>query len=227
MHSAGAYDYLKRVFDYDWEQSGGPYEAHFPLILNDYVPPADHVLISELVFNPPGANDLGEWVEIVNPTDSAVDIGGWYLGDAVRRKDYERLYAFPAGTTIPAQGILVVARRATAYQALGYASKPTPDFEWNNSSSGVPDMIRSSWGENKFALGNAGDELLLLDARKQVVDVVVYGSGEYPGVDSFGDVSGVYSGNSLERWPANRDSNDCRRDFHIRYEPEPGVVVVW
>jgi hypothetical protein len=226
VRSDGAYDYIKGVFEYDWAHSSGPYEMHLPAILYGYVPAADHVLISEVMFNPPGVDDWGEWVELYNPTESAVDIGGWYLGDAVRKKDYERLYAFPAGTAIPAQGTLVIARRATAYQALGYAGKPVPDWECKDSSS-VPDMVRTSWGDGKLALGNAGDEVLLLDAARRTVDVVVYGTGRYSGVLSWGDVSGVYSGDSLERWPANRDSNDCGRDFRVRYAPDPGNVVTW
>ncbi|MBN1580994.1 MAG: lamin tail domain-containing protein, partial [Anaerolineae bacterium] len=227
VHSEGAYDTLKLVFDYDWAHSGGPYEAYFPFIFQDYVTESDHVLISEVMFNPPGADDMAEWVELYNPTGSVVDVGGWYLGDAVRRTDYERLYVFPTGTTIPAYGVLVVARQATAYQTLGYVNKPVPDFEWNDSSGSVPNMHRSARGEGEFVLGNAGDEILLLDGSRQAVDVVVYGSGGYAGVDSFGDVSGVYSGNSLERRPANRDANDCQHDFRILYEPAPGSVVVW
>ena len=62
---------------------------------------------------------------------------------------------------------------------------------------------------------------------RHVVDVVVYGSGSYPGVISFGDVSGVYNGQSLERWPANRDWNDCSGGFRVRYTPDPGNVVTW
>ncbi len=225
--SGGAYDYLRDVFAYDWAHSGGPYEVYLPLAFNSYVPKADHLLISEVVFNLPGADDLGEWVELYNPTPAAVEIGGWYLGDAVRRTDYERLYVFPAGTTIPPSGTLVIARRATSYQALGYASQASPDLEWDDSSDSVPNMTPCSWGEGEFALGNAGDQVLLFDAAMRLVDAVVYGSEGYAGVVSFGDVSGVYSGDSLERWPANRDSNDCRRDFRILYNPEPGRATTW
>jgi hypothetical protein len=155
-----------------------------------------------------------------------VDVGGWYLGDAAHSGDYERLYAFPAGTVITAGGTLVVARQAAAYQALGYGEKPVPDLEWNNST-GVEDMVLTSWGSGECALGNSGDEVILLDANREVVDVLVYGTGRYPGTVSFGDVSGVYNGNSLERWPANRDSDDCVRDFRVRYAPAPGSVVAW
>jgi uncharacterized repeat protein (TIGR01451 family) len=226
VRSAGAYDYLKSVWDYDWAHGGGPHEVYLPLIFNGYVSESDHVLISEVMFKQAGGAELGEWIELYNPTGSTVDIGGWRLGDAAHPGDYERLYAFPAGTAITAGGTLVVARQAAAYQALGYEDQPLPDLEWDNSN-GVPDMVLTSWGTGQCALGNTGDEVILLDASMQVVDVLLYGAGSYPGVVSFGDVSGVYNGNSLERWPANRDSDDCVRDFRVRYTPGPGGVVAW
>jgi uncharacterized repeat protein (TIGR01451 family) len=227
VRSSDAYAYLKQVWDYDWMHSGGPHEAFFPFAMRGRVPASDHVLVSEVMFKQAGSGDeVGEWIELYNPTAAPVDVGGWLLGDATDAKDYERLYAFPAGTTIAAQGTLVVARRATAYASLGYATQPLPDFEWNHSSS-VPDMVRTDWGDGECALGNLGDEVLLLDAARRVVDVLVYGTGSYPGVRSFAEVDGVYNGNSLERRPANRDSNDCVRDFWVRYTPDPGHVAAW
>lgn len=226
VRSPGVYDYLLGVFEYDWAHSSGPYEVRFPAVFKDHVPEADHVLISEVVFKQAGSAELGEWVELYNPTAAAVDIGGWYLGDAVRQADYERLYSFPPGTSIASKGTLVVARTAMAYQSVGYAGKPVPDLEWNDSNQ-VPEMRLTSWGDGDFALGNTGDEVLLLDPSARAVDVLVYGTGRYRGVVTFGDVSTVYNGSSLERWPANRDSNDCSHDFRVRYDPDPGQVRAW
>ncbi|MBN1933299.1 MAG: lamin tail domain-containing protein [Anaerolineae bacterium] len=223
VRSKGIYDYLKQVFDYDWSHSSGIHEVYLPVVFKSYVPEANHVLISEVVFNPPGADDLGEWVELYNPTARAVDLSGWHLGDAVNSTDYERLYVFPSGTNIPPGGTLVIARQAVVYQALNYPGKSLPDWELNSSSS-VPDLIPSGWGTGEFALGNAGDQVLLLDPALRPVDVLVYGTGSYPGVVSFGDVGSLYAGSSLERWPANRDSDDCARDFRSRSVPQPGAV---
>jgi hypothetical protein len=226
VRSAGAYAFLKGVFEYDWTHSGGPYEARLPLVRREYVPEAGHVVISEVLFKLSGAAEMGEWVELYNPTFEPVDIGGWRLGDAVYRDDYERLHAFPSGTVLSPNGTLVIARRAKVYQTLGYEGKPVPDFEWRDSSD-VANLPRTGWGEGEFMLGNAGDEVLLMDSSRHLVDALVYGGGHYPGVASFGDVSGVYNGSSLERWPANRDSDDCGRDFRVRYAPDPGRVRVW
>jgi len=223
VRSNDTYDYLKQVFDYDWANSSGIQKVYLPVVFRDFVPESDHLVISEIVFNPSGADDLGEWIELYNPTAQAVDLSGWYVGDAVNAGDYERLYRFPAGASIPAGGTLVIARQAAAYQALNYPGKPIPDWELLDSNA-VPNLSPSDFGTGEFALGNAGDEVLLLDATMRPVDVLVYGTGSYPGVVSFGDVGSLYAGNSLERWPANRDSNDCARDFRSRSVPQPGVV---
>jgi len=42
---------------------------------------ADHVVINEIDINPPGddSKTISEWVEIFNPTNEEVDIGGWQI----------------------------------------------------------------------------------------------------------------------------------------------------
>lgn len=62
------------------------------------------VVINELMFNPPGGSD-DEFIELHNPGAAAVDLGGWRLESGVA-------FDFPAGTTLPAGGYLVVARQA-------------------------------------------------------------------------------------------------------------------
>jgi hypothetical protein len=214
------------VFEYDWAHSGGAFELWLPVLYNQFAREADHVVISEATFKLDGGAEKGEWIELYNPTQRPVDLEGWKLGDAVRRADYERRYAFPAGATISPAGTLVIARQAVAFRALAYDSQATADFEWSNSDQ-TPNMIRTAWGEGELLLGNQGDEVLLLDPANRVVDVLVYGSGRFEGTRSFSDLELVYNGNSLERRPANRDSDDCARDFRVRYAPEPGAVRSW
>jgi hypothetical protein len=226
VRSPGVYDYLRQVWDYDWAHSRAPHEQYLPLVRQRYVTEAQHVLISEFLFKEAGTKEAGEWIELYNPTLTQIQIGRWSLGDAVYAQDYERSYAFPDGTAIEPHSTLVVARQASAYQAAGYVGKPVPDFEWTSSNS-VPDLIRTDWGDGECALGNTGDEILLRDASGRVVDAVVYGQGQLAGVIPFADIDSVFNGNSLERWPANRDSDDCSYDLRIRYVPDPGGVVAW
>jgi hypothetical protein len=226
LRSPDAHAYLSQVFEYDWAHSGGAFDLWLPLVYRESVSEADHVVISEVVFKLSGGAEKGEWIELYNPTEEAVDLGGWKLGDAVHRSDYERRYAFPEGTSIAAEGTLVVARQAAAYRSMGYESQSSADLEWQNSDD-TPNMIRTAWGEDEFLLGNQGDEVLLLDPENRLVDVLVYGTGVCAGSRSYVDISLVYNGSSLERRPANRDSDDCGRDFRVRYVPAPGAVNSW
>jgi hypothetical protein len=226
LWSPGAYAYLSQVYEYDWTHSGGAFGVWLPVLYNMSVPEAGHVVISEVVFKLAGGAEKGEWIELYNPTIETIDLSGWRLGDAVHRGDYERRYAFPDGTTIAPGGTLVIARQAVAYRALGYATQPAADLEWCNSDA-TPNLIRTAWGEDEFLLGNDGDEVLLIDPENRVIDALAYGSGTYAGVVSFDGLDGVYNGNALERWPANRDSDNCRHDFRVRYTPAPGAVNCW
>lgn len=226
FRSPEAYAYLNRVFEYDWTHSGGAFDLWLPVVYNQIVPEAGHVVISEVVFKLPGGAEKGEWIELYNPTGEAVDLSGWMLGDAVYRTDYERRYAFPEGASIAPGGTLVIARQAASFRLLAYESQARADFEWQNSDE-TPNLIRTGWGKDEFLLGNEGDEVLLLDRENRVVDLLVYGSGACAGVIPFFDLSPVYNGHSLERRPANRDSDDCDRDFRVRYTPMPGAVSCW
>jgi hypothetical protein len=226
LRSPAVHAYLSEVFEYDWAHSSGAFDVWLPFVYSGAVAESNHVVISEVVFKLPGGAEKGEWIELYNPTPDAVDLSDWKLGDAVHRHDFERRYAFPEGTTIAPGATLVIARQAAAYRLLGYQTQATADLEWRNSDK-TPNLIRTAWGEDEFLLGNDGDQVLLLDSENQVVDVLVYGSSVYAGAIPFVDLSAVYNGNSLERWPANRDSDDCEHDFRVRYTPAPGAVHSW
>ncbi|MCZ7635145.1 MAG: lamin tail domain-containing protein [Verrucomicrobia bacterium] len=51
------------------------------------------------------AGDAADWIELANPGSEAVDLSGWYLTD--RASDLTK-WRIPDGTSIPAQGYLVV-----------------------------------------------------------------------------------------------------------------------
>ncbi|MCP4190209.1 MAG: DNRLRE domain-containing protein [Planctomycetaceae bacterium] len=50
-------------------------------------------------------SDGSGWLELHNTTGQPIDIGHWYLADSAEQL---RKYQFPAGTTVPARGYLVV-----------------------------------------------------------------------------------------------------------------------
>ncbi|GBL41785.1 hypothetical protein LBMAG54_13320 [Nitrosopumilaceae archaeon] len=59
----------------------------------------NHVVINEIDINPPGddAKSIAEWVELYNPTDSKIDIGGWQIASTTILK---KTMIIPTGTFI-------------------------------------------------------------------------------------------------------------------------------
>jgi len=62
----------------------------------------DSVVINEIQSHP--TIDVGDWIELANTTDSAIDISGWFLSDS----DVDlRKYEMRPGTVIPTHGFIV------------------------------------------------------------------------------------------------------------------------
>ncbi len=60
---------------------------------------SDHVVINEIDINPPGddSKTISEWVEIFNPTNEEVDIGGWQIASTTILK---KTFTIDDGTII-------------------------------------------------------------------------------------------------------------------------------
>ena len=206
VRSAALFDYLYALFEHDWRHQ----------------PPERHVLISEVLVNPRSLDTGKEWVELYNPTTADVDLSGWYVGDVGPGGEYgSGLYRFPAGSTLVAEGVILVAQQA--------ADVPfTPDYEVlidpHRDDPAVPNLLPAgAWDGFGLALGNGGDEVLLLGADGAPVDVVTWGDGAYPGVVPH--PGGLDQGHSLERRPPHADTDDCSYDFFDRYPPTPGELL--
>lgn len=199
-----AYAYLADLFTRDRQ-----HKIVLPLVLTGIRGAADHPLISEIYYDPPGF-DTGEMVEIVNPTIAPVNLAGWSLGDAVRPEDFEDVRVFPQGTVLAPGETLVIATTAVAFQAeFGFL----PDLEIVDSDPTVPDMIdEPGWGspEALFQLGNTGDEVILRQGLN-AIDVVVYGDGNFPGIEPCPLL--VLPDRTLERYPYWHDTDSCIHDF--------------
>ena len=84
-------------------------------------PPAvPEVVINELMYHPLSDAEEGEYIELHNPTTSAVDLSGWRFVDEVE-------YRFPEGNSIPAGGYLVVAKDAA------YLTEHYPNLNESNT----------------------------------------------------------------------------------------------
>ncbi|NHK30001.1 MAG: hypothetical protein FK730_01530 [Asgard group archaeon] len=160
------------------------------------------VLISEIRFDAVTEPD-GEFFEIFNAFDFNVDIGGWLI------TDNEDIVIIPAGTTITAQDMLIFVRDqatfTTEMNTLGITGV-TPDFTY----SGI-------------LLANSGDELIIKDPDGNLLDACVWGSGSLVGHTPW--TGSMDDTKSLQRDPANVDTDDCSVDFKAD-TPDPGTVYI-
>ena len=62
-------------------------------------------LINELMVNPAGSDEVGEWIELFNGTSAAIDLSGWYLDD---EEGSSTPYKIVDGTSIGASLFLVI-----------------------------------------------------------------------------------------------------------------------
>ncbi|UCF08360.1 MAG: lamin tail domain-containing protein [Thermoplasmata archaeon] len=98
-----------------------------------------HIVISEVLYDHP--TSTAEWVELFNPTSSAISIAGLALSDGTGP-----FYVFPGGATIPAWGTIVVAINATSFESVyGYL----PDYD----AGLVADRLGNAGDSVDFAAG--------------------------------------------------------------------------
>lgn len=159
------------------------------------------ILISEVRFDAV-TETSGEFFELYNGFSFDVAIGGWTVSDNLAT------YTIPADTEFLADDILVFVRDSTVY---------TTEMNDLGITSPVYDYVYDS-----LQLANAGD-ILVLDGPHGNVDAVVWGTGTYPGVTAW--TGTIDDSESLQRDPANHDTDDCSVDFIVRV-PNPGTVYV-
>jgi len=106
------------------------------------------IVITEIMYNPPEAGtDTLEYVELYNQTNASVNVSGWNFTQGFE-------FMFPAGSSIPANGYVIVAKNSAFFQSkFGFAP-----YEWVMGG----------------ALTNSGEDLELRDANDNVIDYVDY-----------------------------------------------------
>lgn len=141
------------------------------------------IVFNEILADPPGgdagdANMDGtrnaredEFVELANVGDTAVDIGGWRLGD-----DEGIGFTFPAGYTVEPRGIIVVFGGGDVSNVPGYDPDPLMTRVFQADSS-VGNSLR-----------NGGDVIMLLSDDGSYDTWLAYGSNANAG----GPAAGTY-----------------------------------
>ncbi len=109
---------------------------------------ATSVVINEINYNGSELNDPGDWVELHNPGDQAVDLSGWSFNDT------SGTFILPAGTVLSAGGYLVLAESSAEFASV---------------HPGVPHL-----GNLLFGFSGAGERLQLRNGEGTVVDSVTY-----------------------------------------------------
>ena len=201
------------MFEGDWTHN-----VYLPVQAANYRGFANHVLISEVLYDPYGPDET-EFIEIANPTPLAIDLGGYGLGDAVLREDFEDVRRFPENTVLHTGGVVVVSTSAIDFFEIYHF---WPDFEILDTTPLVANLIDDpDWGDTAalLRLGNQGDEVILRNELDEVVDVVTYGSGSYPGQPACPLL--MSANHSLERFPYWQDSDNCPVDFRDWPFPSP------
>ncbi len=132
--------------------------------------PSENVVINEIDINPPGNDSLSvsEWVELYNPTNAAIDIGGWAIASTTVLK---QTMIIPYGTTIQPNSFLTYSYKSVWFtdvselvelrDADGKVIDQTPtitdiedDFtSWQRIYDGFDTDSVNDW---KFVQSNAG-----------------------------------------------------------------------
>lgn len=135
------------------------------------------VLINEVEYDPPqsGPDADFEWMEIYNPTDNTIELGGWTVSDNLGCDPVPSL-------TLPAEGFAVIAATEGFYTNF-------PDFDGN--------IVFLQDGRIGNGLNNDGDRLVLEDSMGNVIDAISYGDETSQSTYH----SDVAAGHSLERSP--------------------------
>jgi len=163
---------------------------------------ADHLVINEVYYDVDGSHGAegdNEWVEIYNPTSSAVNIKDWQICDnggcdVITSLDLD----------IPANGYAVITDEASTW---GF---------WTVPGSAIKIALGSSIGSG---LNNSGDRLILEDDNGLEIDAMSYGTDVVSLNPACPDVS---EGHSLARKPAGQDL-DVNSDFEDLSSPNPGT----
>lgn len=108
------------------------------------------IAISELNYHSDSTRNAGDWIELHNYGNAALNLAGWSFTDSTVGNQY----VFPLGAVLPPDGYLVL----TSDTALFRSQFPAVD----------------AYGPIGFSFSNAGESLTLLDENKLVVQTMRY-----------------------------------------------------
>lgn len=177
--------------------AGGSHTVIKPGYITVTDPFAGTLMITEIMQNPAAVTDAaGEWFEVYNPTASPINMNGWKIKD-----DGTDIHTITGTLVVPAGGFAVLGSSSITPGNGNY----TCNYQYAN-----------------FFLGNAGDEVILLNPSNTEIDRV-----EYDGGPSWPDPNGasmVFSGtpSSNNNAGSNWTTATVRELFYIGTSGDKG-----
>src|SRR6218665_2713115 len=127
---------------------------------------AQCIVINEIMINAAGSNDganspnTAEWVELYNNCSTPVDIGCYAFSDG------DFTVVFPSGTIL----------QPYSYYTIGSLNSGfVPDLNWATCG-----CTTQTGGSQVGIFTNSNEQLILQDNSGNLVDAIVWGSGQFP-----------------------------------------------
>ncbi len=179
-----------------------------PTTVSYEVEPLTSLVINEVMYHPAESESTTEWIELYNPTASAIDIHGWTIAD---EKEEDGL----SGDAINGDGSTLILSGCYAL----ITDKGTEVYERNAIPEAALRLVVDDSTLCGYGLNNKNEKLLLKDQLGTVVDAIEWG-------EDYEDVPGspapiVSVGNSLNRLQ-DVDTDDSFADFYESTIPTPG-----
>ncbi len=110
------------------------------------------IVINEINYNSSPTFDTGDWVELHNPGDAALDLAGWRFLDS----EDSHVFTLAAGVVVPPGGFIVLCEDRDDFLAL------FPETE-------------AVFGDLGFGFSGSGELLRVQNPEGELIDAVVYG----------------------------------------------------
>ena len=112
------------------------------------------IVINEINYNSSDEAESGDWVELYNPNDFAVNMEGWFLED-----ESGNYFPFPAGTSLAEGAYLILVEDADLFSAV---------------YPGIAYLGEFGKGVLQFGLSGGGERIRLKNADEELIDEVEY-----------------------------------------------------
>ncbi len=167
----------------------------------------DSLVFNEINYNSADDFDPGDWVELYNPHPYALDVSNWVFKD----EDDLHEFVFPEGTSVPADGYLVLAADPAAFDSLFPEAGP---------------FI----GPVGFGLSGNGELIRLYDDEGVIIDTVLFDDQDPWPVEPDGSgptlelINPAWDNALAESWTASAlHGTPGAKNGSFVGQPEPGI----